>query len=146
MRKFILAALSALMLTACRTTDGVSIYSPDNKPTVVTPRSKPQAKAAEKAIFTRPALGFKVTQETPTRILLSKYLPANVNDNNSLKHRTKGRPLAQVELTFRSEGGKTRVTADNGMLLNPYGTDKDKFNLLQISDGRRLKKKLNELG
>ena len=50
-----------------------------------------------------------------------------------------------MEVTFRPENGKTRVTADNWMFLNPKGADKDKFNLLHTPDGRRLQNKLNEL-
>jgi hypothetical protein len=145
LRKLILAASAAVFLTACQTASGVSGYSPDNKPTLLTNLSLPEARAKAKAIFTRPSLGFHVTSETPDRILFSKTMPASVNDNNPLKERTKGDPLNQVALTFRTEDGKTRVTADNWLLLNPHGADKDKFNLLHTPDGRRLQNKLNEM-
>lgn len=145
LRKLILAACAAVFLTACQTAGGVSGFSPDNKPTVLTSLSLPEARTRAKAIFTRPTLGFHVTSETSDRILFSKTMPASVNDNNRLKERTKGDPLLQVELTFRSENGKTRVTADNWMFLNPNGADKDKFNLLHTPDGRRLQNKLNEM-
>jgi hypothetical protein len=145
LRKLILAACAAVFLTACQTASGVSGYSPDNKPTVLTSLSLPEARAKAKAIFTRPSLAFHVTSETPDRILFSKTMPASVNDNNPLKERTKGDPLNQVELTFLPENGKTRVTADNWLFLNPNGVDKDKFNLLHTPDGRRLQNRLNEM-
>lgn len=145
LRKLVLVACVAILLTACQTASGVSGFSPENKPTVLTSLSLPEARARAKAIFTRPSLGFRITSEAPDRILFSKTMPASVNDNNRLKERTKGDPLLQVELTFRPENGKTRVTADNWMFLNPKGADKDKFNLLHTPDGRRLQNKLNEL-
>ncbi|MES0884313.1 hypothetical protein [Roseibium sp. SCP14] len=145
MKQLILAACAAIMLTACQTTESGSTYAPDNKPTVVTSKSIPEAKAASKAIFTRPTLAFKVVSESSNQLLFSKVLPANVNDNNPLKDRTKGASVTVVELTFQPENGKTRVTGDNWMLLNPKGVNKDKFNLLATPDGQRLQNKLNEL-
>ena len=145
LRKLILAACAAVFLTACQTASDVSGYSPDKKPTILTNLSLSEARAKAKAIFTRPSLAFHVTSEASDRILFSKTMPASVNDNNPLKERTKGDPLYQVALTFRTENGKTRVTADNWLLLNPHGADKDKFNLLATPDGPRLQNKLNEM-
>lgn len=145
MKKLIFAAAAVVMLAACQTTGSGSGYSPDNKPTVVTSKTVLQAKQKAKAIFTGPMQGFSVARETPNLLLFSKSLPANVNDNNPLKDRTKGKPLAQLQLVFTAENGKTRVTADNWMILNPAGQNKDKFNLLATPDGRRLQNKLNEM-
>ncbi|UES60226.1 hypothetical protein GFK91_31415 (plasmid) [Roseibium aggregatum] len=145
LRKLILAACATVFLTACQTASGVSGYSPDNKPTVLTSLSLSEARTKANAIFTRPSLAFHVTSETPDWILFSKTMPASVNDNNPLKERTKGDPLNQVALTFRTENGKTRVTADNWLVLNPKEANKDVFNLLATPDGARLQNKLNEL-
>lgn len=145
MKKTILAMAAALFLTACQTAGAPSGFPPDNKPVVVTHLSVPQAQTRAKAIFTRPTLAFRVTSETPGRILFSKTLPANVNDNNPLKERTKGRPVSQIELVFQPVAAGTRVSGDNWILLNPAGANKDKFNLLETPDGRRLQNKLNEL-
>ncbi len=145
LRKLILAVLVAVFLAACQTASGVSRYSPDNKPTVLTNLSLPEVRAKAKEIFTRPTKSFHVTSETSDRILFSKIMPASVNDNNRLKERTKGDPLLQLELTFRPEHAKTRVTADIWMFLNPHGADKDKFHLLQTPDGRSGLNRLNEM-
>ncbi|TYC63961.1 hypothetical protein FMN50_02020 [Rhodobacterales bacterium] len=145
MRKTILAIAAALSLSACQTAGGPSGFSSDNKPSVVTSLSVPAAQTAAKAIFTRPTLAFRVTSEQPGRLLFSKTLPADVNDNNPLKDRTKGRPVSQIELVFQPVEAGTRVSGDNWILLNPAGANKDKFNLLETPDGRRLQNKLNEL-
>jgi hypothetical protein len=146
MRKFLIASCAAAFLAACQTTDGgTTAFSQANKPTVVTSKNMAAAKAASKAIFTRPTLGFKVARETDSKVLFNKTLPANVNDNNPLKDRTKGAPVSFVELTFQAEGGKTRVTGDNWLVLNPKEANKDVFNLLATPDGARLQSKLNEL-
>ena len=78
-------------------------------------------------------------------MLFNKTLPANVNDNNPLKDRTKGAPVSFLELTFQTERGKIRVTGDNWLVLNPKEANKDVFNLLVTPDGARLQTKLNEL-
>ncbi|MEP4034130.1 hypothetical protein [Roseibium polysiphoniae] len=145
MKKSILAACAAMMLTACQTIEqSTSGYSPENKPTIVTRKTIDQAKSGAKAVFNRPSLGFQTVSETGTHLLFSKAMPANINDNNSLKDRTKGRPLVQIELTFQQESDKTRVVGQNWMLLNPNGANKDKFDLLQTPDGPRLQARMNE--
>ncbi|KZM47474.1 hypothetical protein OA90_25750 [Labrenzia sp. OB1] len=145
MRKFLIASCAAAFLAACQTTDGGTTFSQANKPTVVTSKNVAAARAASKAIFTRPTLGFKVAREADSRLLFDKTLPANVNDNNPLKDRTKGAPVSFLELTFQAEGGKTRVTGDYWLVLNPKEANKDVFNLLATPDGARLQNKLNEL-
>jgi len=146
MRNLVMAVFAAVTLAACQTTSAPGPYSADNKPSVVTQKSIPETKAAAKAVFTRPTLAFKVVRDEPQRLLFQKSLPADVNDNNVLKDRTKGRPLAQIQLTFEpAPNGGTRVTGDNWMYLNPAGPDKDKFNLLATPDGARLQRRLDEL-
>ncbi|MEJ8476647.1 lipoprotein [Roseibium algae] len=142
MKKFILAACAALALTACQTT---SPYSTDNKPQIVTTKTVSEAKSAAKAIFTRPTLAFRVVRETPNTLLLRKSLPANVNDTNPLKDRTKGRPDAVIKLVFTPDNGATRVTGDNWIVLNPGHPNKDTYNLLDTPDGSRLKNKMYEI-
>ncbi|MTH94996.1 hypothetical protein [Roseibium sp. RKSG952] len=154
MSRILAAIFIAILAAGCQTTTGTALTDPDAihqagvsgpKPSVLTTKPIPQAKAEAKKIFTSPMQGFRVIRETNNRLLFGKTLPANVNDNNPLKGRTKGAPVGRLELTFTNENGKTRVTGDNWVLLNPKGKNKDPFNLLATPDGPRLQRKLNEL-
>ncbi|MEP3047150.1 MAG: hypothetical protein ABJL55_18065 [Roseibium sp.] len=147
MKKTVLALCAAALLAVCLPASH-ALAGP-KKPTIVTSKSmaqaKTKAKTKAKAMFTQRTVAFRMTENTKTRMLMSKTLPANINDNNVLKNRTKGKPVMQVELVFASENGKTRITGDTWMLLDPKVKNKDKFNLLQTPDGKRLKKLLNQI-
>ncbi len=146
MRKFLIASCAAAFLAACQTTDGgTTAFSHGQQAHRRNIQELGGRKSRLKGHFTRPTLGFKVARETDNKVLFNKTLPANVNDNNPLKDRTKGAPVSFLELTFQAEGGKTRVTGDNWLVLNPKEANKNVFNLLATPDGARLQNKLNEL-